>query len=171
MNLTQIVLSEKHNVELGRWQSEPPKKKDFPLSCRSGKLGLSRQYRWSVTKFTAGERSFRLLTAYHKVVHNYLSYLAEALDGDSRVIARFDFHASERIPGWHVHANCEPIDEVGCGMTKPYGQLRIPHARRPHRRREYTLSGDSMNDNMALRVALDEFRIPYSTDMFGEVSQ
>lgn len=100
-----------------------------------------------------------------------MSYLAEAVDGDSRVIARLDYHANESIPGWHIHANCQSLDDVGCGMTKPYGQLRVPNSRRFHRRGEYTLSGDSMNDNIALCVAFDEFRIPYSTDMLGKVTQ
>ena len=43
-------------------------------------------------------------------------------------------------------------------MIKPLGQKRIPAAKTRHRRNEYTLIGDSINDTICLKIVADWFR-------------
>lgn len=166
MHLREVIRAVKANVTTGSWSIEKPRKKDFPLSrCGGGAYPLTRKWRWCTIEFEAGGANFRLLVAYHVDLPEFLALLGEQVAGDSRVLARLEFHANHPEVGWHMHVNCEESSTLGVGMVKPLGQLRIPGVHCQHRRGEYTLNGDSMNDNMALGVVCDWFRLPYQPSL------
>lgn len=167
MRLRDVIREKnKTKVTFGPWSTEKPKRKDFPLSCKSGWCyPLTRQWRWTTVHFDIGKTSYTILIAYHLVVPEFSAILAERVSNDSRVIGRLEYHANHAEVGWHLHANCDEAHIIGVGMVKPLGQLRIPAARSKHSKGKYTLNGDSMNDNMALAIAGDRYRFPYQTSL------
>ena len=109
MNLKEIIAaSNKTNISVGPWTDEKPRKKDFPLSRKSGgAFPLTRKWRWATVEFEIGSAKFRLLVAYHIDVPEYMALLGEQISGDSCVLARLEYHANHPHLGWHLHANCE----------------------------------------------------------------
>lgn len=159
MRLRDIILAPKANVTLSEWTNDKPKKRDFPLSLskRGGAFPLTRKWRWAVVDFDAKGLRFRLLVAYHVEVPEFKAVLGQVVGSDTRVILRLEYHANHPKLGWHVHANCEELDEISLGAMKPLGQARIPGAHDRHRRSGYTVAGNPMNDDMAVDIASDWF--------------
>jgi len=166
MLLSEIITSEKTDVMISEWSDEKPKRGDFPLAGKSGgRFPLTRKWRWSTVRFNVSGTVFRIMVAYHKEVPEYQAVLGEVTERDTKVIARLEYHASHPEPGWHMHVSCEDTSEIRPGVMKPYGQTRLPAVRSYHRRSEYQLSGDSMNDNLALDIASDWFRFKHQTSL------
>jgi len=103
------------------------------------------------------------MIAYHVEVPAFQMVLGEAIKNDTRVLVRVEYDVAHNPFGWHVHTLCEDSLLISAGMIKPLGQRRIPAAGSKHSRSEYTLSGDSMNDIMALEIAAKWFRFGYQT--------
>lgn len=116
--------------------------------------------------FDALDAHFRLMIAYHVEVPKFQMVLGEAVKNDTKVLLRVEYDVSHSQFGWHVHALCEDSSTISSGMIKPLGQMRVPAARTKHRRSEYTLSGDSMNDIIALEIASDWFGFPYQPTLW-----
>lgn len=69
------------------------------------------------------------------------------------MLASYEFHGSHR--GWHLHANCDSIDEISLGFRKSGREVRLPRARAFHRRAEFGVK----NEGNALEVATNIFNI------------
>jgi len=110
------------------------------------------------------------MIAYHRDVPEYQAVLAESLSNDTRTLARLEYHANHPVPGWHVHGSCGAVDDLDLGVTKPNGQKRFPGVHNRHRKGDYSLEGDSMNDNMALEIAAKKFAFPFTKDLLGSVA-
>jgi hypothetical protein len=100
------------------------------------------------------------MIAYHVDLPAFQMVLGEVLKNDTKVLVRVEYDVAHSPFGWHVHSFCGDASLISSGVIKPLGQERMPAARTKHRRTEYTLSGESMNDIIALeRVALIRFHI------------
>lgn len=168
MILSEIISREKKNVFVSAWTDEKPKRKDYPLSCKAGgRFPLTRKWRWTTVEFDVSGSSYRIMVAYHKDVPEYQAVLGECDGADTKVIARLEYHGAHPIVGWHIHAVCKDGAEVEAGVMKPHGQRRLPDARSHHRRTKYldgfSLSEESMNDNMALDIAAKWFGFKHQT--------
>lgn len=165
MHLREIIKAKnKTNVTIGPWTGEKPRRKDFPLSRKSGgAYPLTRKWRWTTVEFGTGSAKFTILVTYHIDLPEFRALLGEQVSGDSCVLARLEYHANHPHLGWHLHVNCEDSSTLGAGMVKPLGQLRIPEVHERHRRSDYTLKDDSMNDNTALDVPAAWFRFKHQT--------
>jgi hypothetical protein len=159
MLLIEFIRSDKSILFLGAWGEDKIRTKDFPLSRGKGKtFPLTRRYRWRVSILQACSRKFRLMVAYHTQLPEFLAVLAEDLSGDSRVLARLEFHQSH--DGWHLHPFCDDSDLATAGIVKPLGTIRLPKQGANHRNRTLLGSGDKMNDACADKIVADFFRIP-----------
>ena len=164
MLLKDVIRAPKRKVTEAVWSQEKPQRRVFPLSCKSGGcFPITRKWRWSVVEFEAESSHFRLMIAYHVEVPAFQMVLGEAIKNDTRVLVRVEYDVAHNPFGWHVHTLCEDSLLISAGMIKPLGQRRIPAAGSKHSRSEYTLSGDSMNDIMALEIAAKWFRFGYQT--------
>ena len=163
MLLKDVIYATKTDVTEAVWSQERPQRRSFPLSRLSGGcFPITGKWRWAVVAFDALDGHFRLMIAYHVEVPKFQMVLGEAVKNDTKVLLRVEYDVAHSPFGWHVHSYCEDSSLISSGMIKPLGQKRIPAARTSHRRSEYTLSGDSMNDIMALQIASDWFRFPYT---------
>jgi hypothetical protein len=166
MRLKEFIKGAKDKVSHGGWGDEKLRSKDFPLSKKGGKVyPLTRQWRWRVTTLEVGGRKFRLMASYHKVVPEFSAILAEDLGKDSRVIARFEFHATH--DGWHAHPFCDDFDSILSGITKPIGTKRVPRGGSYHRHSEMLLDGKPMNDDCAAAVVESVFNLGEGADLFS----
>lgn len=166
MRLSAIIRAEKSNVSHGRWSEDKTRAKDFPLSKKRGKAyPLTRRWRWRASTLDACEKKFRLLTAYHMLVPEFSAVLAEDLSGDSRIVARLEFHGTHG--GWHAHAKCGDVLSVPSGIVKPAGIVRLPKGGAFHRHCEMLRSGKAMSDVAAAAIVADFFRIPDEPDLFS----
>jgi len=124
---------------------------DFPLS-RNDSLILGRRWHWRVDLLQASGAQLRLLTAFdpsHQEFRAWLSYPR----GDSHVIiVQLEFHGTH--PGWHCHAACCDIDQIGAGQTRPRSFVRIPGPSSAHRRRDFEVTELS-----ALVASFEFFRV------------
>lgn len=162
MFLKTIISAPKRNVKGRVWSQEKPARRDFPLSRKQGgRFPITRKWRWTVVEFDVDRAHFRLIVAYHTGVPNFQMVLGEALGSDTRVLCRVEYDVAHSRFGWHVHSFCDDTAEISPGVIKPHGQRRIPAASSYHRRRNYTLNGDSMNDIIALDLASDWFNFIY----------
>lgn len=170
MHLREVIGKEKTDVKRGEWRDTPPKKSDFPmLKKRKCVFPLTKKWRWNTVSFSIGDRKFCLLIAYHKQVPEFQSVLAERVFGDSVIIARYEYHASHPIPGWHIHAVCDDFDGITPSVMKPLSQKRLPQVRNNHSRNIYPLKRDSGDDTLAENIAMECFGIPVEGDLFGSV--
>jgi hypothetical protein len=166
MLLKDVVKAPKSGVKVSAWTQDKPQRKVFPLSCKAGGcFPLTRKWRWAVVEFDAIGSHFRVMVAYHVDLPVFQMVLGEALTNDTKVLARVEYDISHSPYGWHVHSNCEDSSQVSAGIIKPLGQRRIPTAGARHRRKEYSLSGESMNDIIALEVASHWFRFGYQQSL------
>lgn len=166
MNFKEIIRTQKTNVSVSTWSNDKLTKKVFPLSLKKGgAFPLTRKWRWALVEFDVDNQGFRLIVAYHVDVPEFRMVLGQSVGSDTRIVARVEYHLNHSQPGWHVHANCDELDQIGVGMVKPLSQSRIPGVHDRHRRVKYTSMGDSMNDNIALNTAVNWFRFPYQTTL------
>lgn len=162
MLLKQILREPKRNVTQPVWSQERPARKDFPLSCKAGgRFPITRKWRWTVLEFDALGAHFRLMVAYHTEVPLFHMVLGQAVKNDTRVLLRVEYDVAHPNIGWHTHSVCDDVSGVAPGMIVPGGQKRIPSAGSRHRRGNYTLNDDSMNDIIALDIAAQWFRFSY----------
>lgn len=125
----------------------------FPLTRRrGGAYRLSSKFTWRVVKFSISEDQFRLLVAFRNDICSYEAVLGKIEGKDTKVLASYEFHGSH--PGWHVHANCDSIDEISLGFRKSGREFRLPSARSQHRRNEF-----DVNEGNALEIATSLFGI------------
>ena len=161
--LRDIVKSTKTDVSFGQWTDEKLKHRDFPL--RRGVYPLTRRWRWQVISFRWSGRKFRILSAYHTMVPEYISVLAEDMGADSRIVARWEFHQSH--PGWHIHSCCSELDDIPSGVVQHRGVKRTPAAKNGHRRVIFLNPGFAINDSIAAAVACRRYGIPFTADLFS----
>lgn len=167
MLLKDVIKARKSKVTEAVWSQEKPQRRAFPLSCKAGGcFPITRKWRWAVVEFDALGAHFRLMIAYHVEVPVFQMVLGEVMKNDTKVLVRVEYDVAHDPFGWHVHSFCEDISLISSGVFKPLGQKRIPAAKTKHRRSEYTLSGDSMNDIIALDIAAKWFRFSYQAS-FG----
>lgn len=165
MDIWGILRAEKTVIVAGSWSSDQIASKDFPLSKkRRQAYPLSRQWRWQVTRFQAEGRAFRLLAAYHKVVPEFSSVLAEDTGNDCRILMVWEYHLTHG--GWHAHACCGPMDSVPPGIARPFGIARLPGGRAYHRRTRHLNPGFPMDDATATAIAFSRFNLPQNLDIF-----
>lgn len=165
MDLWGILKAEKTAIVVGSWSSDLIATKDFPLSKRRRQAyPLTRQWRWQVTRFQAAGRAFRLLAAYHKLVPEFSSVLAEDVGGDCRILMVWEYHLSHG--GWHAHACCGAMDTVPVGMNRPHGIARLPLGRVRHRRTLHLNPGFRMDDTTATAIAFGRVNLPQNLDIF-----
>ncbi len=149
----------------GLWNDEKLRAKDFPLLKKKGKAyPLTRRYRWQIITFSCRTRKFRLLVAYHTLVPEFTTVLAEEIEKDCRVISRWEFHQTH--DGWHVHAVCGSVDGVTPGVVKPAGTTRLPTAGTYHRHTDLLNAGYDMEDKIATAIACDLCGIEQNHDLF-----
>jgi hypothetical protein len=166
MLLKDAIRVAKKNVAEAVWSQDKPQRRDFPLSCVArGCFPITKKWRWSVIEFEAEGAHFRLMIAYHVEVPKFQMVLGEVMKNDTKVLIRVEYDVAHSPFGWHVHTLCEDSSSISSGMIKPLGQKRIPAAKTKHRRSEYTLSGDSMNDIIALDVAAKWFNFRYQPSL------
>lgn len=149
MQLRDVIGAKKANIKINAWKDTPPKKSDFPmLRKRKDAFPLTKKWRWTTVTFNIAEREFCLLISYHRELPEFQSVLAQRVSGDSLIIARYEYHASHPIPGWHLHALCDDFDGVTPSVMKPLSQKRLPEVRNHHSRAKYPLSDDSDKDTI-----------------------
>lgn len=166
MLIKDVIKAVKKNVSEAVWSQDKPQRRDFPLSCKAGGVfPITRKWRWTVVEFEALKVPLRLMIAYHVEVPAFQMVLGEVLKGDTKVLVKVEYDVAHHPYGWHVHVFCADTSLISAGMIKPLGQRRIPAARTKHRRTEYTLSGDSMNDIIALEIAAKWFRFKYQPSL------
>ncbi len=172
MKIAEVIVAQKTNVTFGAWRDDKPRKRDFPMSKRrrGGAFPLTRKWRWCTVEFDALGRKFITMVAYHRDLPEYQAVLAERLPDDTRTLARFEYHGAHPVPGWHIHAACGDVNDLELGVTKPLGQNRIPEVRSKHRRGDFVSEDDSMNDDIALKLAAERYGVPYTPNLFGHVS-
>ena len=125
----------------------------FPLSRSKSRFYRLGAYRWRVVRFTAVDRDFRLLIAYHADKEQYRAVLASDRGRDLAVIAQYEFHGTH--PGWHVLASCDDLPEVPVGIMRHPWQVRFPKPRGFHRGSAFGIS----NEGHALERAAKFFRL------------
>jgi hypothetical protein len=168
MRPQEIIRAAKADVSSSPWTGDAIRNRDFALSKRRGRtFPLSRRYRWSVTNFRIGARNFKVLTAYHTQVPEFINVLAEAVGTDCRIICRWEFHESHR--GWHVHASCGDVSTVTPGMVKPAGVMRLPSAGAMHRHNTMLAQGAVMSDEIATAIGASLCGIPHTGDLLTQV--
>lgn len=166
MLLKDVIKATKRNVTEAVWSQDKPQRRAFPLSCKAGGcFPITRKWRWAVVEFEALGAHFRLMIAYHVEVPAFQMVLGEVMRNDTKVLLRVEYDIAHSPFGWHIHSFCEDGSLISSGMIKPLGQKRIPEAKTKHRRSEYTLSGDSMNDIIALEIAAKWFRFSYQASL------
>ncbi len=166
MLLKDVIKAPKKNVTEAVWSQEKPQRRAFPLSCKTGGcFPITKKWRWAVVEFEALGAQFRLMIAYHVEVPAFQMVLGEVMKNDTKVLLRVEYDVAHSTFGWHIHSFCEDGSLISSGMIKPLGQRRIPAAKTKHRRGEYTLSGDSMNDIIALEIAAKWFRFSYQPSL------
>ena len=164
MRVAKVIGAAKSDVVLFRWSDDKLKAKDFPLGKKRGKAyPLTRRYRWQVITFRALGRNFRVLVAYHLLAPEFITTLAEEIAGDSRVLARWEFHGTHA--GWHVHTVCGDTDGLSVGVIKPLGTKRIRDKACYHRHMKMLNDGHGMDDAIASAVACNLVRIGHQADI------
>lgn len=161
-----ILTADKTDLTFGNWSDEKLKHKDFPL--RRSAYPLTRRWRWQVITFRSNGKRFRILSAYHTLVPEYLAILAEDTVGDSRIVARWEFHQSHA--GWHIHACCTELDNITVGIVHPLGVKRIPTAKNSHRRALFLNEGFSINDSIATEIACRRYKLPHTLDLINSAA-
>lgn len=160
-----MIRAQKTQVVTSAWTDEKLRAKDFPLlKKKGGSYPLSRRWRWQTTRFRINQKQFLLLASYHSLIPEFVSVLAEEIDKNCRVLARWEFHQSH--PGWHVHTVCGDIDNVSTGIVKPIGVERVPHSASHHRHKNLLNEGYVMEDKVATAIALDLCGLPQNLDFF-----
>ncbi len=166
MHLREVIKAPKTNVTDAVWSQEKPQRRIFPLSRKTGGcFPLTRKWRWAVVEFETLGSHFRLMIAYHVDLPAFQMVLGEVLKNDTKVLVRVEYDVAHSPFGWHVHSFCGDASLISSGVIKPLGQERMPAARTKHRRTEYTLSGESMNDIIALEIAAKWFRFQYQPSL------
>ena len=108
------------------------------------------------------------MIAYHLEVPKFQMVLGEVMKNDTKVLIRVKYDVAHSPFGWHVHSFCEDSSLISSGMIKPLGQKRMPAAKTSHRRSEYTLSGDLMNESVRCRRKVVPIQLPA---VFGDLAE
>jgi len=132
-----------------------PKTK-FPLTT-ARKFSIGPRYRWRIVLFSCLGLDFRLLVFYRADKERYGAYLGLCDGSNTRVLARYEYHATH--PGWHLHTYCGDIEDVPSGRFKWPGQRRIPRAGEYHRNTKFHL-----DDSMALYISAKKFGLAYTKE-------
>lgn len=159
-----ILRADKSDVVIGQWSDDKLKHRDFPI--RRTSYPLTRRWRWQMISFRVEGRRFRILAAYHSLVPEYRAVLAEEVNGDSRLIAQWEYHQSH--PGWHIHSCCSELDELAVGVMRPPGIKRLPLAKNSHRRALFINPGFAIDDSVATAIACQRYRIPHTLDLLSD---
>ena len=129
----------------------------FPLAHgRSYQLGA--KWTWRVDQLEALGRECRLLTAFNSEKRGFMAMLTVRLEQDFVVVTSYEFHSDH--PGWHVHASCSDIGEVGLALSRPRDALRIPAVRAMHRPRNSV----DVTESSALNIAFKFFNVVGKAD-------
>ncbi|HTV70972.1 MAG TPA: hypothetical protein VMF90_20780 [Rhizobiaceae bacterium] len=167
MRASDVIRAGKTDESVGAWSDDKLKAKEFPLSKKRGQaFPLSRRYRWQIICFKACGRSYRVLVAYHTLLPEFITVLAEDVMKDCKVLARWEFHGSHG--GWHVHANCGDTDGLTKGVVKPAGVQRIPAKGSYHRHTKLLNDGHVMDDGVAHVIACGLVRIAHHVGIFDQ---
>lgn len=147
MGLKELVRADKDVVDWGAWKHDTKMPKSaFPLS-KHRSFQVRASHRWRVVRFTCDGHSYRLLIAYRPELESYKAFLGRDEKGDTRVLARYEFHGTHA--GWHLHSDCTGINVIGkTGLPD-----RIPGNAAHHRRVEFGIG----SDEQALYVAAEKF--------------
>lgn len=161
MLLKDIIQATKNNVRWGDWKfGEAMPRTKFPLSKHTS-FRIRTKHHWCITTFDCLSQPFRLLVFYRSDKEEYGAYLAQIEGADSKVVARYEYHATHA--GWHIHANCEtdltPSGRIGGNIHK-----RFPKAGHKHRRTDFGIT----SDEVALLKAAEAFGLTRdNNDLFG----
>lgn len=165
MRVIGVIQLTKTNVSFSAWNDDKLKSKDFPLSKKKGRAyPLTRSYRWQIISFSAKERNYRVLVAYHTMLPEFITTLGEEVGGDMRVLARWEFHGTHG--GWHVHTVCGETDDLAVGIVKQLQTRRIPDATSYHRHMKMLNDGHVMGDAVATAIACSLVEVAQQPDMF-----
>jgi hypothetical protein len=155
MRLKDVIWAEKTVTDGGKWQfgvRMPPSA--YPMSKkRGGAYRLGAKFTWRVILFSALSRDFRLLIGYRTDLQQYEATLGMIDGADTKVLASYEFHGTHA--GWHVHAICGDVADIGIGFQRHPGQRRIPNAKSRHNDTVFDL-----DEAAALDRAVARFRLP-----------
>lgn len=148
MGIKDVVRAEKNVASWGEWKvGVKMPASAFPLS-KQRRFSIRACYRWRVAQFTCDDKQYRLLVAYRPELLVYRAYLGLHEDGDTCVIARYEYHSTHE--GWHIHTNCHDNNEI-FGRT---GNLasRLPESKSVHRRLAFGIDNDEQAFFVAAKV-------------------
>jgi hypothetical protein len=157
MHLKEIIRAEKAVTDWGKWRSGKMPRAAFPLSWSRQNFYRLGSYRWRVLRFDALGGSFRLLIALHEPKEQFLAFLGIEVGADTRFIASYEFHGTHR--GWHAVMSCDQIENLPIGVKTGPWQIRLPQARRRHRRVVF-----GVTENTATERAGKFFGLPAEPD-------
>jgi len=123
----------------------------FPLSKNGNKSYRLGNRHWRVVQFLAGGVSYRLLIHYSYMLGQYSAMLGAEANGDMRVLAMFELHATHG--GWHMHTACG--DPAGV----PFGVKRGPWLSRRGGKFSPYDSQCPRDDKEAFALAVRVFRL------------
>lgn len=155
MLVLRFIEKAKRLVEAGRWADGGPRtmpKTAFPLS-RTRSFQLGKKWRWRVDRLDVDGVEARLLTAIEPGKEKFLAWLSVKKGEDYAIVARYEFHGAGE-PGWHGHSLCGRLADIPVAVVKPYGTMRIPQARRRHRRGLF-----GVTESNAIAISFKKFRV------------
>ncbi len=119
----------------------------FPLSKSGGKAYRLGNRRWRLVKFSTQGHQCRVLINYHPLLWQYQAMLGVEVNGDCKVMASLEYHATHEA--WHVHEAKEPIAEVPAGIRRGPWVKKV----------EMTsiLAAWPIDDSGAFKIAVDYF--------------
>lgn len=154
MLLADIVKAEKHELQIGGWQSGPVPNASFPLRG-TGKLSLGTGYEWRVVKFIALGSEFVLLLKLSREKETYAAILGLRDEKKLKVICHHELHTSHR--GWHCHMVSGNVLDTFTGVLRDKNAMKV----RIGLSDRATSSGFEVTKDNALSIAAARFRFAY----------